>query len=43
MTQEKSIWDIRYHGDLQARMPMNWDKIDMDVYNFYKNLISEKM
>ncbi len=42
-TQEKSIWDIRYHGDLQARMPMNWDKIDKDLFNFYKDLISKKM
>lgn len=41
MTQEKSIWDIRHHGDLQARMPMNWGKIDMDLYNFYKHLISK--
>lgn len=43
INQEKSIWDIRYHGDLQARMPMNWGKIDMGLYNFYKNLISKKM
>ena len=43
MTQEKSIWDIRCHGDLQARMPMNWGKIDKNVYNFYKILISKKM
>ncbi len=43
MTQEKSIWDIRQYGDLQARMPMNWGKIDMGLYNFYKNLISKKM
>ncbi len=43
INQEKSIWDIRQYGDLQARMPMNWGKIDMGLYNFYKNLISKKM
>jgi len=41
MTQEKSIWDIKYNDDLQVRMPMNWGKIDKDLYNFYKKLISK--
>ena len=42
MTQEKSIWSFSSHGDLQARMPMNWKAIDNDLLNFYKNLISDK-
>ncbi|KYK29262.1 hypothetical protein AYK20_06125 [Thermoplasmatales archaeon SG8-52-1] len=42
MTQEQSIWSFKKHGDLQARMPMNWGKIDNELYNFYKNLILNK-
>jgi glycosidase len=42
MIQEKSIWRFTSHGDLQARMPMNWQKIDKNLFNFYKNLISNK-
>ncbi len=42
MIQEKSIWSFKNHGDLQARMPMNWVKIDKELYNFYKNIISNK-
>ena len=40
MSQGKSIWSFKKHGDLQARMPMNWGDIDKELYNFYKNLIS---
>jgi cyclomaltodextrinase len=42
MSQEKSIWSFKKHGDLQARMPMNWREIDKELYNFYKKLISTK-
>jgi len=42
MTQEKSIWDIKSHGDLQARQPMNWNKQDMDLFSFYKELIKKR-
>ncbi len=42
IVQEKSIWDIKSHGDLQARQPMNWDKQDVDLFSFYKKLILER-
>jgi len=42
MTQNKSIWNISNHGDLLARQPMNWNKPDFDLLNFYKKLIKEK-
>ena len=42
ISQERSIWAFKKHGDLQARMPMKWEKIDRDLHNFYKNLISNK-
>jgi glycosidase len=42
LTQEKSIWSFKKHGDLQARMPMNWKKINREIFDFYKNLISNK-
>jgi glycosidase len=42
MTQERSIWSFKKHGDLQARKPMNWREIDKELYIFYKNLISNK-
>ena len=42
MTQNKSIWNIPNHGDLYARQPMNWDKPDYELLNFYKILIKEK-
>jgi len=41
MTHDKSVWYSTY-GDLQARQPMNWDKPDYDLLNFYKILIKEK-
>ncbi|MEA2055518.1 MAG: alpha-amylase family glycosyl hydrolase [Candidatus Thermoplasmatota archaeon] len=39
MTQDKSIWEIARHGDLQARKPMNWKKQDKELLSFYKKLI----
>lgn len=42
MTQEKSIWNFRPHGDLQARQPMNWKKQDAELLAFYKKLIEKK-
>jgi len=42
MSQNKSIWSYSKHGDLQARCPMNWDKIDSDIQMFYKSLIKSK-
>ena len=42
LTQEKSMWDIKSHGDLQARQPMNWETQDKELLEFYKRLIKEK-
>jgi len=42
MTQEKSIWNFKSHGDLQARQPMNWKKQDAELLAFYKKLIEKK-
>lgn len=42
MTQEKSMWEIPSHGDLQARKPMNWDDIDRDLFSFYQTLIKQR-
>jgi len=42
MTQNKSIWDIPQHGDLQARKPMDWDNIDNDLLDFYKKISKQK-
>lgn len=41
-TQEKSLWNIPAHGDLQARQPMNWKKQDTKLLKFYKKLIQQK-
>ncbi len=42
LSQRKSIWGFTAHGDIQARMPMNWDNSDKNIYNFYKKIIEEK-
>lgn len=42
VTQEKSMWDYKMYGDLQARMPMNWEKQDKKLFLFYKKLIEQK-
>jgi len=42
MTQEKSIWAYKMHGDLQARMPMNWEKQDKKLFLFYKKLMEKR-
>jgi glycosidase len=33
----------RPHSDLQARQPMIWDKPDMELFTFYRELIRERM
>jgi glycosidase len=40
--QDKSHFDISFHGDLQARRPMNWDNLNKDMLNFYKQLIANR-
>jgi glycosidase len=42
MTQTTSLWKIPSNGDLQARAPMNWDTIDIDLYLFYKKELQKK-
>jgi len=42
MTQERDIKKIKENGDLQARKPMNWNKIDNNLLSFYKRLIKNK-
>lgn len=42
ITQEKSLWNIPAHGDLQVRQPMNWKKQDAKLFKFYKKLIQQK-
>ncbi|MBS3778075.1 MAG: hypothetical protein KGY50_02140, partial [Candidatus Thermoplasmatota archaeon] len=44
ISQQKSVWSTNNHGDLQARKPMPWtDKNeDNELYNFYRNIITNK-
>ena len=42
ISQEKSIFDISSHGDLQARRPMKWDEQDEKLFRFYRNIIHSK-
>lgn len=42
VTQDKSIWDVLSHGDLQVRKPMNWEKPDQELFDFYQKLITER-
>ncbi len=43
LTQNKSIWNVESHGDLQTRMPMIWSDYDKNLLNFYKDLIQKKI
>jgi glycosidase len=42
LTQDKSTFDTPFHGDLQARRPMNWDSVNKEVLDFYRKLIQGK-
>jgi len=42
MTQESSMWHSPFHGDLQARQPMNWDNPDKELLSFYKKHIYDE-
>ena len=42
MSQSRSMWTLKAHGDLMARMPMNWDDIDTEVYRFFQDLITQR-
>lgn len=41
LSQDKSIWAKKHHGDLQARMLMPWDEREQDteLLMYYKSLI----
>ena len=43
LSQNKSVWDSNYHGDIQARMPMKWINQDEKLLNFYKKLIKNRI
>jgi len=43
LIQNKSIWSVRSHGDLQTRMPMSWRNYDEKLLDFYKNIIKNKI
>ena len=42
MSQNQSIFSLASHGDLLARKPMNWSKLDYELFEFYKNIIKRK-
>ena len=39
ISQDKPVFDTPFHGDLQARRPMNWDNPNKDLLEFYKEMI----
>ena len=43
ISQEKSMWDVKTHGDLQARKPMSFYYKDNQFYNLYKEVIEKKV
>ena len=43
LTQNKSIWNLESHGDLQTRMPMIWRDYDENLLNYYKDLIKKRI
>jgi len=42
MTHELPVRIDRPHSDLQARQPMIWDRPDMELFAFYKDLIKRR-
>ncbi|MCA9477872.1 MAG: hypothetical protein KC535_01875 [Nanoarchaeota archaeon] len=43
MSQEKSMHEFSEHGDLQARQPMNWENMDSELIDYFKELIEKKV
>jgi cyclomaltodextrinase len=43
MTHRKPVAVNRPHSDLQARQPMNWQKPNAEVFNYYKELIKNRV
>ena len=42
MTHRKPVAVNRPHSDLQARQPMNWQKPNAEIFNFYRELIKNR-
>ncbi len=42
MSQQKSIWSMTDHGDILARAPMQWDRVDTSIFSFYQDLIKDR-
>jgi len=42
MSQQRSLWTMKTHGDLQARQPMQWHHQNKELLDFYKKLIKER-
>jgi len=42
MTQDRSIWSEKPHGDLLARQPMQWNKNDEALFSLYQELIKKR-
>ncbi|MBU0497912.1 MAG: hypothetical protein KKG04_08180 [Candidatus Thermoplasmatota archaeon] len=42
MSQPRSLWDCGSCGDVMARMPMNWEDIDWDVFHRVQHGISDR-
>jgi glycosidase len=39
VVQDKSTFDVPSYGDLQVRRPMNWNNLNKDLLDFYRELI----
>ena len=42
LSQDRSMWSVRSHGDLMARQPMNWDSINWELFGFFQDLITQR-
>jgi len=42
MNQKESIWSRLAHGDILAREPMSWDNQNLQLLEYYRNLIRKK-
>ncbi len=43
MTHQNPVAVNRPHSDLEARQPMNWQSPNMEIFNFYKELIKTRI
>lgn len=42
MTHKKPVVINQLHSDLEARQPMNWENPNLEVFNFYRELIKHR-